>query len=138
MEDRNAPRSYSRTLSQDEMKQPASVSPIFELHNVSHSSTRKVHIRRLNDILYVCLERGDLNRALRAWQILSTCKEFDWISKWKTGLHLLSYDSTRNITRSNPRSLEFLKKLMRHYPEQVRINLFLFPLPPLKLIDFYE
>lgn len=100
-----------------------STNPIFELYNVTESSTRKVHLRRLNDILHLCLERGDLSRALRAWTILSTCKEFDWITKWRTGLYLLSHGTTHDTHRENSRSLEFLKKLMRHHPEQQEVIL---------------
>lgn len=38
-------------------------------------SVRTQHIRRLLDIMHVCLEKGDRARAARAWTILVRCPE---------------------------------------------------------------
>ncbi|EJD01577.1 uncharacterized protein FOMMEDRAFT_30233 [Fomitiporia mediterranea MF3/22] len=88
--------------------------PMFELNDEPLSTTRKVHIRRLNDILHLSLERGDLSRARRAWAILARCKEFDWRTKWRTGLQVLpSSLSSNQSQQQDMRSIDLLKKLMR-------------------------
>ena len=35
-----------------------------------HESVRKIYIQNLTDLLHVCLLRGELERAKRAWAIL--------------------------------------------------------------------
>ncbi|KZO97271.1 hypothetical protein CALVIDRAFT_526818 [Calocera viscosa TUFC12733] len=52
-------------------------------------STRTAHISRTTDILHLSLQRGDLQRARRAWAVLVRCKEFDWKAGWRIGLAVL-------------------------------------------------
>ena len=81
------------------------------------TTARRVHIRRLYDLLQLCLQRHDLPRARRAWAILARCKEVDWKTMWTTGVHLLG-DDTHSPETSTPR-LEFLRTVMLQYPEDV-------------------
>ncbi|KAF9453000.1 hypothetical protein P691DRAFT_755836 [Macrolepiota fuliginosa MF-IS2] len=73
-------------------------------------TTRKVHIRRLYDVLELCIQRNDFVRAKRAWTILIRCKEFRWEEHWTTGLYILNEGgaSTDNI----PRRIEYLRAMM--------------------------
>ena len=85
------------------------------------TTARKVHIRRLYDILQLCIHRNDFARARRAWVILARCKEFNWKTLWKIGVHLLG-EYTGNDIESNEERVRFLKTLMRQYPEdEVRV-----------------
>ena len=90
--------------------------PLYDLESVSLSTTRKFHIRRLNDLLYLCLERDDLPRARRAWSILTQCKEFDWKKHWQTGVRLVPITESEHPNRQK---VELLRKLIRFYPEDV-------------------
>jgi len=80
------------------------------------SGTRKLHIRQLNDVLHLSIQRGDLIRARRAWTILLHCKEYNWKVMWKTGLLLAS--GTGNANEGGKEDVQFLKKAMRQQPEQ--------------------
>lgn len=84
------------------------------------NSSRKAHILRLNDLLHVSIERGDMARARRAWSILARCKEYDWKRDWRTPLLLLKGDMSTSASKYE-RELSFLKKTMRHHPEEVGI-----------------
>ncbi|XP_006460360.1 hypothetical protein AGABI2DRAFT_67080 [Agaricus bisporus var. bisporus H97] len=80
-------------------------------------TSRRVHIRRLYDILQLCIQRNDVVRASRAWAILVQCKEFRWDEHWATGLYILNGGgvSSENIPqRINylPISLHFLQEEM--------------------------
>ncbi|KAL5527691.1 hypothetical protein ACEPAG_6492 [Sanghuangporus baumii] len=80
-----------------------------------------MHIRRLNDILHLSIERGDFSRARRAWAILARCKEFDWATMWRTGLLLLPDEplsGQHQHLQVSGGSAEFLKKFMRYYPDE--------------------
>ena len=81
------------------------------------SSTRKLRIRQLNDVLHLSIQRGDLVRARRAWAVLIQCKEYNWKAMWKTGLLLAS--DPENAVTGGEEKIEFLKKTMRQLPEQV-------------------
>ncbi|TFL00554.1 hypothetical protein BDV98DRAFT_569201 [Pterulicium gracile] len=74
-------------------------------------TARKLHIRRLFDVLNVCLQKRDLKRAQRAWCILARCKEVDWMALWPTALAILSDDFDRT-----PRQVDFIRSLMLQYP----------------------
>ncbi|KAF8631621.1 hypothetical protein AX15_002363 [Amanita polypyramis BW_CC] len=52
-------------------------------------TARKVHIRRLYDLLQLCIHRQDFVRARRAWAILARCKEVQWRTLWTTSLLLV-------------------------------------------------
>ncbi|KAF4575104.1 hypothetical protein EYR36_006460 [Pleurotus pulmonarius] len=83
---------------------------------VTASSARKVHIRRLHDLLHLLIQRGDNERARRAWSILARCKEADWMVMWSTALLILSNESPPPSGRDESRSVEFLRIMMLQYP----------------------
>lgn len=87
-------------------------------------TARKVHIRRLYDLLQLCLQRNDLPRARRAWAILARCKEMDWKAMWITGVHILGEQSTDIF--GNIQRLEFLRAVILQCSEDVSP-----PSPPL-------
>lgn len=78
-------------------------------------TARKIHIRRLYDVLQLSIHRNDLARARRAWCILVRCKEVHWMAMWTTGLHLLG----ANTDKVGPASkrLEYLRTMMLRNPE---------------------
>jgi len=80
------------------------------------SNARKVHIRRLNDILQLCLQRNDAIRSRRAWAILARCKEVSWMEMWTTAVHILS---DVNQDHSSSKQLEFLRAMMLQFPDAV-------------------
>ncbi|KAF8076599.1 hypothetical protein FPV67DRAFT_423456 [Lyophyllum atratum] len=83
-------------------------------------TARKVHIRRLYDVLQLCIHRNDLERASQAWCILARCKEVHWMSMWTTGL-LLMGANTDEGNRTSKR-IEYLRSLMpRHQDDRERI-----------------
>ncbi|KAK4686329.1 RNA polymerase I-specific transcription initiation factor RRN11, partial [Tremellales sp. Uapishka_1] len=69
----------------------------------STTSIRRIYIQNLTDLLHVCLLRGEVERAKRAWAILIRCREVDWKSRWYWGLELLS--ATSDGLRSNSQLL---------------------------------
>lgn len=73
-------------------------------------TSRRVHIRRLYDILQLCIQRNDVVRASRAWAILVQCKEFRWDEHWATGLYILNGGgvSSENI----PQRINYLRAMM--------------------------
>jgi len=87
------------------------------------NSARKFHIRRLADLLQVCIHRGDLPRARRAWEILVRCPEFDWKNVWQTGLLFCSDSSHSNLhykfdDEHATKPIEYLRVIMlRSLPE---------------------
>ncbi|KAH9813768.1 hypothetical protein DFH28DRAFT_895821 [Melampsora americana] len=50
---------------------------------------RKLHLRRLFDLLHLCLLRHDYNRADRIWRVLIRCRELDFGQLWHLGLRIL-------------------------------------------------
>ena len=80
-------------------------------------TTRAVHIRRLYDLMQLCIHRQDLARATRAWTILARCKEVSWMTMWSTGLLLLAADAGEG--RRSPKQLEYLRTMMLRYPADV-------------------
>ena len=81
-------------------------------------TSRRVHLRRLYDILHLSIQRGDLHRARRAWAILVRCKEIDWRTSWMLALGLLDYSG--HTTKSNQTKIDYLRTTMLHSPEDVR------------------
>ncbi|KAF8351600.1 hypothetical protein F5887DRAFT_875492 [Amanita rubescens] len=73
-------------------------------------TARKVHIRRLYDILQLCIQRQDFTRARRAWAILARCKEIQWKSLWMTSL-LLVGDGLHDVDSSKDK-VNYLRSLM--------------------------
>ncbi|KAJ7178936.1 hypothetical protein C8R46DRAFT_1071941 [Mycena filopes] len=76
---------------------------------------RNIHIRRVYDILHVCIQRNDLKRAIRAWTILAHCKEVKWESMWRTSVQILA----ENLDESErtPQRIEFLRLMMHRSTE---------------------
>ena len=83
-------------------------------------TTRKVHIRRLYDILQLSIQRHDVQRAKRAWSILVRCKEINWLALWRTGLHILGEAHTDED--GVPATLDYLRSMMLKYPDDVRLS----------------
>lgn len=73
-------------------------------------TAREVHIRRLYDILQLCIQRNDMPRAKRAWAILVRCKEFRWEKHWTTGLCILNENGVS--TENMPQRIEYLRAMM--------------------------
>lgn len=81
-------------------------------------TTRKTHIKRLYDILELCIQRNDFSRAKRAWAILIRCKEFRWEEHWATGLYILNEGSVS--TENIPQRIEYLRTMMLRDIDKVR------------------
>lgn len=79
-------------------------------------TTRQVHIRRLYDILRLCIQRHDYERAKRAWAILARCKEVEWKSLWPTALLIIGSNASSSETGKDT---EFLRTMMLQHPDEV-------------------
>lgn len=84
------------------------------------STARKVHIRRLYDILQLSIQRHQFQRAKRVWAILVHCKEIDWKGLWHVGLHILSEDTTNEDEHI---AVEYLRSMMLQCPDNVSISI---------------
>lgn len=86
------------------------------------STARKVHIRRLLDILHLSILRRDLPRARKAFGLLSRCEEIEWTVIWKLALLLLSDElpASGGAPRT-AKQLDFLRVTMLQHPEEVRV-----------------
>ncbi|KIJ56939.1 hypothetical protein M422DRAFT_23077 [Sphaerobolus stellatus SS14] len=84
-------------------------------------SERKVHIRRLADILQICLHKKDWSRARKAWTILARCPEYDWKSLWQTGLLLVASDKEHVENAGDAKRLEYLRVMMLRSPVEERV-----------------
>ncbi|KAI0304159.1 hypothetical protein BC826DRAFT_1101043 [Russula brevipes] len=82
------------------------------------STARRVHIRRLRDILHLSIQRGDLPLARRAFGLLSRCEEIQWMAIWKIGLALLAVDSPPGDVLGTAKHIEFLRVMMLQHPEE--------------------
>ena len=87
------------------------------------STARKVHIRRLYDILQLSIQRNDFARAKRAWAILIRCKEFRWEEHWTIGLYILNEGKT--MTESIPQRTEYLRAMILRGVDKVSLFCFL-------------
>lgn len=85
------------------------------------TTARKVHIRRLYDVLQLCLQRGDFLRAKRAWAILSRCKGINWKTMWKLGVQLSGEQAQYDMER-NEQKIKFLGATMRQHPDEVVLS----------------
>jgi hypothetical protein len=98
----------------------------------SSSSARRVHLRRLYDILHLSIQRGDLLLAQRSFALLSRCEDIEWAAIWKFGLIILAAadqpDQRPGYVNVNmlgtPKHIEFLRVMMLRHPEEVRTSLF--------------
>lgn len=59
-------------------------------------STQKEHFRRLYDVWHLCVARGDLVRARRAYALLVRCREFDWATNWRSGIDMVQLPEERD------------------------------------------
>lgn len=92
---------------------------LFSSPNAPRPTTaRKLHIRRLIDVLQLSLLRRDYDRARRAWGILIRCKEISWKDMWKTAVALLA-DPGDDDQQENGRRIEFLSNAVRQHPDDV-------------------
>ena len=92
-------------------------------------TARKLHIRRLWDILHLCIQRGDLPRARRAWLVLARCKEIPWTDHWNVATLILGAGSS-SINSTNEDGMaahttddeelpavDFLRTMMLQHPD---------------------
>ena len=108
----------------------------------SSSSARRVHLRRLCDILHLSIQRGDLLLAQRSFAILSRCEDIEWAAIWKFGLIVLAAAGDHpagpdqppppghDTQLGTPKHIEFLRIMMLRHPEEVCSHLVLFLLRP--------
>ncbi|KAG8691864.1 hypothetical protein FRC11_007223 [Ceratobasidium sp. 423] len=99
-----------------------SFTPLFALPPRPHrtllpsTSSRKQHIRFTYDLLHVCLQRGDLGRARRAWAILVKCSEIDWRTLWAIGLALIPGREDGEGGRATREHVNYLKRVRLQIP----------------------
>ncbi|QRW19307.1 RNA polymerase I specific initiation factor [Rhizoctonia solani] len=99
-----------------------SFTPLFALSPRPHrtlipsTNSRKQHIRFTYDLLHVCLQRGDLVRARRAWAILVKCSEIDWRTLWTVGLALIPGREGGKGGRSTRDHVNYLKRVKLQIP----------------------
>ena len=93
------------------------------------SSARRVHLRRLSDILHLSIQRGDLHLARSAFGLLARCEDVEWAAIWKFGLGILAAAAAADdppppppgdVLLQTPKHIEFLQVMMLRHPEQVR------------------
>lgn len=87
------------------------------------NTARKFHIRRLYDILQLCIQRQDWGRAKRAWAILARCQEVDWRTMWRTSVLLLGEGNPEdsNGAQADADRVRFLSVMMRQHPGEVSL-----------------
>jgi hypothetical protein len=86
-------------------------------------TARKVHVRRLLDILHLSIQRGDLPLARRAFGLLARCEEIEWMVVWKIGLAILAAAKLPpGDILGTAKRIEFLRVMMLHNPEEVRAS----------------
>ncbi|KAF9569006.1 hypothetical protein CPC08DRAFT_653909 [Agrocybe pediades] len=78
-------------------------------------TARKVHLRRLYDILQLSIHRQDFQRAKQVWIILARCKEVDWKALWSTGLFIIGETDDGESAPRN--SVDYLHAMMLQCPE---------------------
>ncbi|KAH7887576.1 hypothetical protein F5I97DRAFT_1806329 [Phlebopus sp. FC_14] len=87
-----------------------------QLNDQRPLTSRQVHLRRLYDVLQLSMHRGDIERARRAWAILSRCKEVHWKSAWTLSLGLL--DRYGHRADPSPAKIDYLRSMMLQIPEE--------------------
>ena len=98
----------------------------------SSSSARRVHLRRLYDILHLSIQRGDLLLAQSSFALLSRCDDVQWSAIWKFALIILAAadhdhdhdDGQPSASLGTPKHIEFLRLMMLRHPEEVRTSTF--------------
>lgn len=84
------------------------------------STARKVHLRRLRDVLHLSIQRGDHLLARRAFGLLARCPEIEWVAIWKFGLIILATNSPPGNILGTAKHIDFLRIMMLQHPEEVR------------------
>ncbi|KAF7288290.1 hypothetical protein HMN09_01409100 [Mycena chlorophos] len=97
------------------------MSAIFAAPKTRQNAARKVHIRRLYDIMNISIQRSDFARAAKAWSVLARCPEVEWRAMWTTGVHLLAEDLHEN--EKHLRKTDFLRVMMLQHPNDREIIL---------------
>ena len=92
-------------------------------------TARKLHIRRLWDILHLCIQRNDLSRARRAWLVLARCKEIPWTDHWNVATWILGAGSSSSVATNGGGvhapdaqdeelpAVDFLRTMMLQHPD---------------------
>ena len=88
------------------------------LRSTQPLTTRRVHIRRLYDVLQLCIHRQDYARARCAWAILIRCREIEWKFLWTIGLLLVDGLDPADVSEGR---VDYLRSLMLQHLEQVGI-----------------
>jgi RNA polymerase I-specific transcription initiation factor RRN11 len=87
------------------------------------SSARRVHLRRLCDILHLSIQRGDLPLAQRSFALLARCEDIECAAIWKFGLTILAAadpdQPPGHDILGTPKHIEFLRVMMLRHPEEV-------------------
>ncbi|CAH7682042.1 hypothetical protein PPACK8108_LOCUS14737 [Phakopsora pachyrhizi] len=73
---------------------------------------RKLHIRRLFDMLHICEMRRDVDRAKRIWSILIRCREVNFSQVWDLGLRLLHLPHPHSFKGSYDADIEIVDKYL--------------------------
>ncbi|KAG8851013.1 hypothetical protein FRB96_009495 [Tulasnella sp. 330] len=115
---------------------PLVPAPIFSIPHTkakisirADTSTRRRHIRLLNDILHLSIQRRQWDKARRAWAVLARCSEVDWRAMWHIGLLLIGKQTRPAGVEGNGHEegtsssvmvaqdrVDYLKTLMLRYP----------------------
>ncbi|KAH9482767.1 RNA polymerase I-specific transcription initiation factor rrn11 [Psilocybe cubensis] len=78
------------------------------------STARKVHLRRLYDLLQLSIQRCNFERAQKCWAILARCSEINWKALWPIGLHILG---GKDCEKNSQISVEYLRAVMLQHPD---------------------
>lgn len=109
---------FNSTCHQISFMSPAEHTFLFaSLGSKKPLTSRKVHIRRLYDILQLSIQQHNFERAKRAWAIFARCNEVDWKCLWNVGLILLDRGA---LDHEPGREVEYLRLMMLQYPDDVR------------------
>jgi len=84
------------------------------------TSTRGRHLRLLNDVLHLSIQRRQWDRAARAWSILARCPEVDWMGMCRIGLLILSQneksggsiDPTEDTSETSRKRIDFVRAVI--------------------------
>lgn len=85
----------------------------------SRLTSRRVHLRRLYDVLLLSVQRRDSARAKRAWAILARCDEINWKALWTLGLSVLDLPDNRHSWEANSAKIEYLRAMVPQHPDEV-------------------
>ncbi|TRM68129.1 hypothetical protein BD626DRAFT_480869 [Schizophyllum amplum] len=80
-------------------------------------TARKLHIRRLWDVLHLCIQKHDIARTRRAWLVLARCKEIPWTAHWNIATLILSEGSVSGHNEDDLPAVDFLRTMMLQHPD---------------------